>query len=205
MLKNVSRPLWGFVAVTMSCLGNAVLIMDQIGANPSHMSQNVEVSMDAPSGLYAGIDDFVPSTTLTMDWIEAHVRVSNYGSGPTWANTAYWRVDLYADNSGAPGVLIASMLVTGNLVGVTQNYGFSSAAFPSNALVHIPLPGGFVVLAGVRYWISVSPHEPATRIFGVSHSNFTGGFPMNGACWNMVPPSNLTNVSVDLAYRINGF
>jgi hypothetical protein len=179
--------------------------MDQIGSNPAHMSQNVEVSMDAPGGLFEAIDDFTPSTTKTLNWIEAHVRVNNYSSGPTWANTSYWRVDLYADNSGAPGAIIASMVVPGSLAGITQGYSFGSSAFPANALVHIPLPGGFVVLASTRYWIGVAPHEPGARVFGVSHSNFTGGFPMNGTCWNMVPPSVFSNVSVDLAYRIDGF
>ena len=198
---------------TTAVASQAVVVMDQIGSDPTNLTGDVFISQRFETGTSAtpfsaaALDDFsVTASQLSLTQVQAFViGFPGASSFQGFNNIQNWEVDIY--NSVAAGASNLTGNVASQVVapgGVTLNTGYASS-IQNSALLTIPV--SITLPSAGTYWVSVIGRMDSQ--FGqIGVGSSTSGTPGGNNGFIVNPgggfglTNNQQNEQVNFAYRV---
>ncbi|BBO22434.1 MAG: PEP-CTERM sorting domain-containing protein [Fimbriimonadaceae bacterium] len=167
------------LAATVSSFASAVVIMDQIGANPADVSatgtaasQDFETSLDAYD--IGVLDNFNTTAQTTITSVDAFM--GGWNGFTSFTNILFYRVEIFSS------VAAAASSLTGDVGSATVGVGsaiVNTGYTGETASALVTLPVNIVVPTAGTYFVSVMGRMDFTPNgqVGIRGSNYAGAFP----------------------------
>jgi hypothetical protein len=187
----------------LAASADAAYVMEQIGPpftiQPFPRYLNTEYAAGQAVSSFA-YDDFSVAVGGMTNFVDVDMEALGPFPSSAWPQAVSWRVNLWSDNFGQPGALLASVIVPGSSV-ISLVKPHKPAIWPYGSAI-VRVPANFFLAPGT-YWICCTPIEPvsATAAYFVGRSNWASGTPHNGNAW-LIGATNI-QTGLNWPYRVD--